>query len=192
MKSEEKQEDNLLELMLYQDKFMKNFYLLLRRYKRFKEVDKQGNRDIDVVTYFDIIMVQIRALLIENPVYKKNYTAQIFLKNFKRQELSKKIDDMLETQFFEEEMFIIKTKNGGKEKIPLTIKEVIKILTDKFICHYDSLEGNCICDLADADFYMNRFRDPWFKNNLDYIMDIIISCVGGYLNYDNEIKNKGE
>ena len=56
MKSEEKQGNNLLELMLYQDKFKNNFNLLCRRYKRFKEVDKQGNRDIDVVTYFDIIM----------------------------------------------------------------------------------------------------------------------------------------
>lgn len=68
----------------------------------------------------------------------------------------------------------------------------LMLYQDKFICHYDNLEGEGICDLATADFYINCFRNPWFKHNLNYIMEIIISCVGGYLNYDNEIKNKGE
>ncbi|HNX29868.1 MAG TPA: hypothetical protein PKN87_10745 [Syntrophomonadaceae bacterium] len=59
-----------LKLMDYIHHFNVHYTLLLRRYKRFTEINTLGNNDIEVITYFDMIIVQLRAMCIENERYK--------------------------------------------------------------------------------------------------------------------------
>lgn len=48
------------------ENFNMHYSLLLQRYKRFTEINEIINRNIDVITFLDIIVVQLRALCIEN------------------------------------------------------------------------------------------------------------------------------
>ena len=115
------------ELIQYIEHFNMHYRLLLRRYKRFTEIDDIHNTDIDVITYLDMIIVQLRAMCIESPNLKKNYTAQNLLRMMNRDDLAQKIDDMLAEEFF--------TYRTGCD-----IKRVLKIIADKYICHYDAIE----------------------------------------------------
>ena len=79
------------EFVSYIDYFNMHYKLLLRRYERFRKVDNINNTDIDVITYLDMIIVQLRALCIESPNLRKNYTAQNLLRLMKREDLAQKI-----------------------------------------------------------------------------------------------------
>lgn len=144
--------------------FTIHYNILLRRYQRFMEIDEPLNDDIDVSTYFDMIIVQLRAMCIESPNLKNNYTAQILLRKAGENELADKIDKMLEQSFI-----------PGSE---LTVKKAIKILADGFICHYDNFDGTGIETLGMALIIEKRLRNPYDKINLKYIMEVLIECVG--------------
>lgn len=73
-----------------------HYNILLRRYQRFVEIDEPLNDDIDVSTYFDMIIVQLRAMCIESPNLRSNYTVQILLRKVGEDKLADKIDYMLE------------------------------------------------------------------------------------------------
>lgn len=155
---------NLL-LVQYVDNFNIHFRLLLRRYKRFKEIDTINNTDIDVITYLDMIVVQLRAMCIENDRYKNNYTVQILLKKLGKEELATRIDEMLDQQF----------RSGWED---FSIRKSIKTLADQFICHYDNFDGENLHELSSADIIVNQLRNPHEQKNLDYIMKELINCVG--------------
>lgn len=95
---------------------------MLRRYKHFFEINKIPKAGLDIITYFDMIVVQIRALCIENPKQKKNYTAQILFRKIGEYDLANRIDSMLDTEFLVD-----------CEGFP--IRKAIKLLADGFICH---------------------------------------------------------
>lgn len=155
----------LLKLMEYIKHFNVHFALLLRRYKRFKEINTIGNSDIDVITYLDMIVVQLRAMCIENERYKNNYTVQILLRRVGEFELAQKIDDMLKEDFYD-------------GSLQVDIRTALKVLADEFICHYDNFDGDNQHRLSLADIFMNRLRSPYEKINLDYIMNTLIACIG--------------
>ncbi|MFW6015653.1 MAG: hypothetical protein ACOCRK_04390 [bacterium] len=161
-------EDEFIEqyqLMEYIKNFNIHFDLLLRRYKRFREINKVGNNDINVITYLDMIIVQLRALCIENKRYKNNYTAQVLLRKVGEDKLALKIDNMLNEDFYD-------------GSIQVNIKTALKILADGFICHYDNFDGEKQHELSLANIFLNRLRNPHEKINLDYIMDVVVSCIG--------------
>ncbi len=146
------------------DHFNVHFTLLLRRYKRFKEIDDIHNTDIDVITYLDMIVVQLRAMIIESKNYKNNYTAQILLRKFGEDELANRIDTMLEESFIPESDF--------------TIRKAIKTLADCFICHYDNFDGVDKDGWALASIIEKKLRNPYDDANLDHIMKVLIDCIG--------------
>lgn len=159
---------DIKELLLYIDHFNIHYRLLLKRYARFLEIDDVHNTDIDVITYLDIIVVQIRAMCIENPRLKKNYTAQNLLRLMKRSDLADKIDEMLAEKFF--------SYMDGYD-----VRKAIKIMADNYICHYDSFD---IEDLARVELIEKQLRNPYEKHNLKYIMKTIIDCIGEGLSLD--------
>lgn len=152
-------------LLQYIEHFNIHFKLLLRRYKRFKEINKLHNNDIDVVTYLDMIVVQLRAMCIENERYKENYTAQILLRKVGEEKLAQKIDNMLNEDFYD-------------GSLQVNIRTALKILADEFICHYDNFDGEKRHRLSLVDIFMNRLRNPYEKTNLDYIMEVLVNCIG--------------
>ena len=148
--------------------FIKNFNihykLLLRRYERFKEINDIHNKDIDVITYLDIIVVQLRAMCIESKNYKKNYTAQILLRKTGKNEAADRLDALLEERFIPSTDF--------------TIRIALKTLADGFICHYDNFDGPQKDKLSLAEIIEKKLRNPYDEKNLDYIMNTLLSCIG--------------
>ena len=161
---EERNSDELMSLAEYIEHFNVHYRLLLRRYTRFKEIDDVFNTDIDVITYLDMIVVQLRAMCIESPRLKKNYTAQILLRKVGEGELAERIDTMLEEPFIPESDF--------------TIRKALKTLADGFICHYDNFDGIDVDGWSFAEIIEKRLRNPYDMPNLDYIMKNIIDCLG--------------
>lgn len=163
---EEKNVDELISLAEFIEHFNIHYKLLLRRYARFKEIDTVYNTDIDVITYFDMIIVQLRAMCIESAYLKNNYTAQILLRKVGEGLLAEKLDAMLREEFLEDVM-------------DLTIRNAIKILADRFICHYDNFDGGegktawAMCSIIEQ-----QLRSPYNKHNLDYIMRTLTECIG--------------
>lgn len=142
--------------------FNVHFALLLRRFKRFKEINNIGNNDIDVITYLDMIIVQLRAMCIENERYKKNYTVQNLLRIVGEESLAHRIDKMLNEEIFD----------------GMNVRTGLKILADEFICHYDNFDDENMHRLSLADILMKRLRNPYERINLDYIMHELIDCIG--------------
>ena len=161
---EERNSDELMSLAEYIEHFNIHYRLLLRRYARFKEIDDVFNTDIDVITYLDMIVVQLRAMCIESPRLKKNYTAQILLRKVGEGELAERLDTMLEEPFIPESDF--------------TIRKALKTLADGFICHYDNFDGIEVDGWHFAEIIEKRLRNPYDMPNLDYIMKTIIDCLG--------------
>ena len=149
------------EFVWYLDQFSMHYKLLLRRYERFKEVNNINNLDIDVITYLDTLIVQLRAICIENEKLAKNYTIQNLLRHVKRDDLAKKIDDMLAEPFF-------------SHRDDYDIRKALKTLADKYICHYDSID---IYDKTASQMIENNLRSPYEPHNLDYIMNTVTACV---------------
>ena len=159
-------EDEMVELFEYIEHFNIHFKLLLRRYKRLKDIYSiQNAKDIDVITYIDMILVQLRAMCIENERYKNNYTAQILLRKIGEEDLANKIDEMLNEEFYDGSMQV-------------NIKTALKILTDGFICHYDNFDKDKSYKISLSDIFINILLSPYEEKNLDYIMKVLIDCIG--------------
>ena len=156
--------DNLMELNEFIKNFNIHYKLLLRRYERFKEINDIHNKDIDVITYLDIIGVQLRAMCIESKNYKKNYTAQILLRKTGKNEAADRLDALLEERFIPSTDF--------------TIRIALKTLADGFICHYDNFDGPQKDKLSLAEIIEKKLRNPYDEKNLDYIMNTLLSCIG--------------
>ena len=164
---EEEQFDELLLLGDFIEHFNIHYSLLLRRYRKFRNIDKAKKNNIDLITYLDIIVVQLRAMCIENPKNKKNYTVQSLLKQLGEPQLAQRIDDMLEEEFF-----------GDDVVSGFPIKRALKLLADGFICHYDNFDGKKSDGWYYAETISQHLCDCYSKVNLDYIMKTIIDCVG--------------
>lgn len=159
---------NELDFYTYISYFNMHYKLLLRRYERYEKINNICNTDIDVITYLDIIIVQLRALCIESPNLKKNYTAQNLLRLMKRDDLAQEIDTMLEKQFF-----------SHRE---LSIKEALKIMADKYICHYDAIKDD---EIVLAEIIEKQLRSPHDEHNLAYIMKTVVDCIAGGLSKES-------
>lgn len=161
---EEQNSDDLMELAEFIRHFNIHYALLLRRYKRFCEINNSPNMDIDVITYLDMLVVQLRAMCIESPRLKKNYTASVLLRKVGEEALADKLEKMLDEPFIQETDF--------------TIRKAIKTLADGFICHYDNFDGADSDTWALAAIIEKQLRSPYDKCNLDYIINTLNCCIG--------------
>ncbi|MDE6852618.1 MAG: hypothetical protein K2J67_09055 [Lachnospiraceae bacterium] len=153
--------------------FIKHFSIhariLLSRYLKYKDLEKVNNDDIDVGTYFDMIIVQLRALCIENPNLEKNYTAQIALRKIGKAEYADRLDKMLEQEFM--------PAIDCKTREIFTIRMALKTLADKFICHYDNFDGANIDGWGLGLVIEKRLMNPYNIPNLDTIMSEVVECL---------------
>ena len=162
--------DNLWPLLDFIEHFNIHYALLLKRYERYKIINNKYNVDfIDSVTYFDMIIVQLRAMCIEARYRDKNYTAQNLLKLIGKSEQADTIDAMLN------EPFPLSLENE------ITIRDSLKLLADKIICHYDNFDGKKDLDWCFAQIVETQLKNPYRKVNLDYIMKTLMDCIGGKL-----------
>lgn len=162
---EQAKTEELIALSEFVEHFNIHYSLLLRRYKRFKDIDDISNRDIDVITYLDMIIVQLRAMCIENERLKKNYTAQILLRKINEPAKAERLDAMLDEEFL-------------TGRTDFTIRKAIKSLADGFVCHYDNFDGTEKDAWAMAAIIEKQLRSPYDKHNLDYVITTLIECIG--------------
>lgn len=100
--------------------FYNNFKNLCDRINRLEEIEKDT---LDHLTYYEIILVQIRALFIESERDKeKNITVQKYLIQSGHKDIVDEIESFLNLHLSDN----------------LTLRKAIKTCVDKFIVHYDN------------------------------------------------------
>jgi len=162
--------------------FLTNFEMLVIRYKEFEKINCMCNNGklnihdkeihVRLLTYLDIILVQLRAMCIENKNLKNNFTLQNILIELGEEGLAGEVDKMLDEPFL-----FLPWEEGGKRTENMSIKSSIKFLSDKFICHYDYFDKYKDFDPSRAGLIEVKLRNPYEKVNLDYIINKIIAIV---------------
>lgn len=113
-------EESYSNLSDFEKRLFNNLELLISRVNRLKELEPGT---LDYWTYYDIILTQIRAMFIESPNLKKNYTVQNYLNNIGQKKVAKEIDDYLDKELYD----------------GISFREAVKVSVDKFIVHYDDI-----------------------------------------------------
>ncbi len=166
----EKTDEEILFLSDFIEHFNAYYTLLLKRYARYK-TNVNGN-DIDANTYFDMIMVQLRAILAEDTdrcENRNNYTILVLLRLLKENEKIEMISAMLNKPFFSDSDF--------------SIRAAIKFYSNKCICHYDNLDGIKLGNRRLVEMIETQLKNPYADVNLNYIMKTLTDCLGEGLVY---------
>ncbi|HPS59108.1 MAG TPA: hypothetical protein PK514_13470 [Spirochaetota bacterium] len=143
-----------------------NLSMLLNRLVKIRKINPlDSNNEVEWFTYFDCIITQLRAMFIENERYKNNYTYQNFLTLYGKNDIVTKINNFLETPFIDESTL------DSKGEI-LSIKNAIKFIADKFICHY---ENTSLEELARQELISNTLSN--LSNNSTNNLDVILTRI---------------
>ena len=153
----------------YSNHFNEYYQLLLDRYERFCELRESEEWSLDLDTYFEMIIVQLRALLLErgSNVVTGNYTIKNILSLSEDTEAWNVVEKTLNE--------VMISGNGIKQDCLL--RDAIKIIADKSICHYDNFyrEGSHSWELI--QLLKKMLMDKTEKVNLDILMKCIISIL---------------
>lgn len=148
--------------------------IFIERYLKFKKLDRISER-MDWETYFDILLVHLRAFCFENERYEKNLTLQNALKELNKWEEIKKLKEYLDRPVLEEEgesvYRVILTKNGDYQD--LTIRVAVKYITDKLICHNDYVYDDYLYMII-----LNQLKYYNGQKLKEIIEDILAICRG--------------
>jgi hypothetical protein len=150
-------------MSLYQRPFAEqivfNLEQLYYRFSRLSEIDatKKENQK-EYLMIFDSFLSLFRALFLEKGT--KQYSVQNYYREKGQDDVAKKIDDYLDSKMF-----------SWNDK---TIREVLKFIADKFVCHIDPISTE---ELGLANFYMSHLGNPFVENNLQQIMESITQII---------------
>lgn len=156
----------------FEKRFFNNFDLLIARANKLKDL-KPGT--LDYWTYYDATLTQIRAMFIETPSRKKNYTFQNYLINIGQVEISKEIDNYLDKHLYEN----------------ISFRDAVKVSVDKFIVHYDkvSTEEVTIEQKCRAKLTESNNKNCKINNILIEFMKLLLSgMTKAWENYYTHIK----
>ena len=136
-----------------------NLEQLHYRYTRLSEIDttKKENQK-EYLLLFDSFLALFRALFLEKGT--RQYSIQKYYCEKGQDDIAKKINDYLDSKMF-----------SWTDK---TIREVLKFIADKFVCHVDPITND---DLGLANFYMSHLCNPYVDNNLKDIMETIFGLI---------------
>lgn len=136
-----------------------NVQQLRYRYEKLIEVDTTiKENQMEYLMRFDSFIALFRAMFLERGT--KQYTIQNYYRTIGQDNLSTKIDNYLDQQMF-----------SWTDK---TIREILKFLADKFVCHVDPISTE---DLGLANYYMSHLGNPYVENNLQSIMKFLLDIV---------------
>ena len=122
------------------------------RFARLSAIDlTKREKQKEYLMLFDSFLALFRALFLEKG--NKQYSIQNYYRVKGQAEIAKEIDDYLDGKMF-----------SWTDK---SIREVLKFLADKFVCHIDPISRD---DLGFANFYMSHLGNPYVDNNLQTIM----------------------
>ena len=150
-------------MSLYQRPFAEqiafNIAQLNYRYARLSEIDttKKENQE-EYLMLFDSFLALFRALFLEKGA--NQYSVQNYYRAKGEDDKAQEIDDFLDGKIF-----------SWSDK---SIREILKFIADKFICHVDSISND---DLGLANSYMSHLGNPYVDNNLVCIMCTISEII---------------
>lgn len=163
-----------LYLREYISYFNEYYGLLLERYERYKELRKTTNEiTLDIETYFDILIVQLRSMLLETRdnqnVAFGNYTIRNII--FLGEDTSpwNDIESMLNE--------VLISGEGAMDNCK--VKDALKIIADKSICHHDNFHRKGKHSWELIQLLKSMLMDENAKINLDYIMKTITNILKG-------------
>lgn len=134
------------------NQFAFNIDLLNYKLQRLKGVNAMDKtQQFEYLTVFDSIIAQLRAMFLENR--NSNFTFQRYFREINRQDIVEKINNYLDSPF--------DIHNSG------SIRERLKFLADKFICHYDTVSQ---IDIGTANYICATLANPHATNNLNSIL----------------------
>ena len=150
-------------MSLYQRPFAEqvafNLEQLNYRYARLSEIDTtRKENQKEYLMLFDSFLALFRALFLEKGA--KQYSVQNYYRAKGEGDKAQKIDDFLDSK-----IFLWSDKS---------IREVLKFIADKFICHVDPISNE---DLGLANYYMSHLGNPYVENNLQSIMNTIFQIM---------------
>ncbi len=149
---------NTLETKQFAKTLSGYFDLFYRRYKHYEYLVENRKDPDEIWAYSDLLIVHLRALIIENESLRNNYTLQNYFTSIGREDLKNELNQYLLSPLYDE--------------WDLTLKDFIKIQADEFICHNDNVERkNKKTDRALESYFSVYLRD--FNN--DYCMKNIVN-----------------
>lgn len=148
-------------MSLYQRPFAEqvafNLEQLNYRYFRLSQIDTTNKENQkEYLMLFDSFL----ALALSLEKGAKQYTVQNYYRMKGEVDIAHNIDEFLDSKMF-----------SWSDK---SIREVLKFIADKFICHIDPIERD---DLAYANFCMSHLGNPHVSNNLKDIMHTIFEII---------------
>lgn len=145
----------------YLKQFSFNIDMLNYRLGRLSNIDTLDSMNkMEYQMVFDSVMSLLRALLLESPELKKNFTIQNYLREINMPDKATKIDEYLNQPF-----------DWGET----SIRNALKFIIDKFICHVDDVS---VEDIALCDALISHLENPYSTTNLKKIIDHINGIVG--------------
>ena len=149
-------EEEQTNLILYVVHFNVHYRLLMERYEHLKRAYKP-EMTIEFGTYLDIILVQLRAMFIESSSYSKNYTSQILMRKLNENGIANEIDAYLDSEFND----------------TISIRNALKLVADKFICHNDNFEGSNLKLWKQQIQIVEQMRNIHIKPNIFTIVETL-------------------
>ena len=135
------------EVSLFTEQFFFNNKQQEYRINRAWNIDKtKKENQFEYLMAFDSALCLFRAMFLERS--SKNYTYQNYFIKIEKQEVATAIDDYLNSPF---------------DCTGTSIRNVLKFIADKFVCHVDSITS---INLGMANAWMSSLGNPFFENNL--------------------------
>ena len=132
---------------LFIEQFFFNNKQLEYRINRAWNIDKTKNENqFEYLMAFDSALCLFRAMFLERS--SKNYTYQNYFTKIEKQDVAIAIDNYLNSPF---------------DCTGTSIRNVLKYIADKYVCHVDSITG---INLGMANAWMSSLSNPFFENNL--------------------------
>ena len=180
-----------IEIILYFEEWVSYFNeyysLLLDRYERFKELRASGN-SFDAETYLDIIIVQLRSLMLDKRGNKESgvgsYTFQNICALADDKNAANRLDDLINSVLIPgvsscDECLVGYDCPKSVENCPvmedLTLGEGIKIIADRTICHYDNYYRKNRHKWEYIQLLKDMLYDENKKVNIDYVINTLKS-----------------
>ena len=172
--------------------FNEQYWLLKNRYQRFLEIKEASGSDwnTDLNTYFDMIIVQLRALLLDDSGNKttglNNYTVKNILSMAEGDEYTTRVDTLLNTPFIKGvndcgyclvSYDCEKNIEGCTVKQDTSIRQALKDIADKTICHYDNYYRKNAHKWEYIQLLRTKFMDDDYEYNLDFVMNYLFDLL---------------
>ena len=135
----------------FSEQFAFNMQMYEYRLKRVLAIDTTiKENQMEYLMAFDAFLALFRGLFLES--FKNCYTVQNYYTAIGRDDIASKINGFLDSPF--------------NEYSDETIRNALKFLADKFVCHLDPIT---LEDIGLANAYMAALKNPYVKVNLKYI-----------------------